>query len=115
MLSKPLRHAWACRTWTALRQRRGETWRPNSDFISKERLEALLSSKGVANDQTIVLYGSYAMDAVTVKGYIGQSDAYDSTVIGIGADYDLGGAKLTGSVQDNGNDTVADLGVRFNF
>jgi outer membrane protein OmpU len=65
--------------------------------------------------QTIVLYGSYKMDAVTVKGYVGQSDAYDSTVIGIGADYDLGGAKLTGSVQDNGNDTVADVGVRFNF
>ena len=65
--------------------------------------------------QTIVLYGSYKMDAVTVKGYVGQSDAYDSTVIGIGADYDLGGAKLTGSVQDNGTDTVADVGVRFNF
>ena len=27
------------------------------DFISKERLEELLSSKGVANDNTIVLYG----------------------------------------------------------
>ena len=27
------------------------------DFISRERLEELLSSKGVANDQTIVLYG----------------------------------------------------------
>ena len=27
------------------------------DFISKERLEELLSSKGVANDSTIVLYG----------------------------------------------------------
>ncbi|MBL4929644.1 porin [Fuscibacter oryzae] len=65
--------------------------------------------------QTIVLYGSYKMDAVTLKGYVGQSDAYDSTVIGIGADYDLGGAKLTGSIQDNGNDTVADVGVRFNF
>lgn len=65
--------------------------------------------------KTIVLYGSYKMDAVTVKGYVGSSDAYDGTVIGIGADYDLGGAKLTGSVQNNGDDTVADVGVRFNF
>jgi thiosulfate/3-mercaptopyruvate sulfurtransferase len=46
------------------------------DFISKERLEALLSSKGVANDQTIVLYGgnnnwfaAYAYWFITYHGH----------------------------------------------
>jgi outer membrane protein OmpU len=74
-----------------------------------------ISSTAVDQGKTIVLYGSYAMDAVTVKGYVGSSDVYDGTIVGIGADYDLGGAKLTGSVQNNGDDTVADVGVRFNF
>jgi thiosulfate/3-mercaptopyruvate sulfurtransferase len=46
------------------------------DFISKERLEELLSSKGVANDQTIVLYGgnnnwfaAYAYWFITYHGH----------------------------------------------
>lgn len=68
------------------------------------------------DSSTVVLYGNYKMDALTVRGYIGQNDDnLDGTAIGLGADYDLGGAKLTGSVQDNGTDTVADVGVRFNF
>ncbi len=46
------------------------------DFISKERLEELLSTKGVANDQTIVLYGgnnnwfaAYAYWFITYHGH----------------------------------------------
>jgi thiosulfate/3-mercaptopyruvate sulfurtransferase len=46
------------------------------DFISKERLEELLSSKGVSNDQTIVLYGgnnnwfaAYAYWFITYHGH----------------------------------------------
>jgi thiosulfate/3-mercaptopyruvate sulfurtransferase len=46
------------------------------DFISKERLEELLSSIGVANDQTIVLYGgnnnwfaAYAYWFITYHGH----------------------------------------------
>jgi thiosulfate/3-mercaptopyruvate sulfurtransferase len=46
------------------------------DLISKERLEELLSSKGVSNDQTIVLYGgnnnwfaAYAYWFLTYRGH----------------------------------------------
>ncbi len=46
------------------------------DFISKERLEELFSAKGVANDQTIVLYGgnnnwfaAYAYWFITYHGH----------------------------------------------
>jgi thiosulfate/3-mercaptopyruvate sulfurtransferase len=48
------------------------------DFISKERLEELLSSKGVANDQTIVLYGGnnnwFAAYAYWFLTYHGHDD-----------------------------------------
>jgi len=48
------------------------------DFISKERLEELLSSKGVSNDQTIVLYGGnnnwFAAYAYWFLTYHGHDD-----------------------------------------
>ena len=48
------------------------------DFISKERLEELLSSKGVSNEQTIVLYGGnnnwFAAYAYWFLAYHGHDD-----------------------------------------
>lgn len=68
---------------------------------------------------TAVLYGNYTMGATTLKAYVANNDATGNltdTAFGIGADYDLGGAKLTGSIQrDYAEETYADLGVRFNF
>lgn len=78
-----------------------------------------------ADGKTITLYGSYTMDALTLQGYVAHNDAdYNdtNTSVGIGAAYDLGGAKLVGSVQrgygvDGVSDaeTYADVGVRFDF
>lgn len=76
--------------------------------------------------KTVTLYGSYAMGATTLKAYVAHNnDATNpagliggttKTTYGIGADYDLGGATLTGSIQrDYVKETYADLGVKFSF
>lgn len=71
------------------------------------------------DEETVVLYGNYTMDALTLRGYVANNGAdYNetNTAFGIGADYDLGGAKLTGSIQrDYAEETYADVGVRFDF
>ncbi len=75
---------------------------------------------------TITLFGSYTVGAIKVEGYIANNDDEDNdsdTVYGIGADYDLGGATLSGSIQRSygsiagatGPETYADLGVNFSF
>lgn len=70
-------------------------------------------------DSTAVLYGSYTMDALTLKGYVsynGMDENETNTAVGIGADYDLGGARLSGSIHRGyDEETLADLGVRFDF
>lgn len=72
-----------------------------------------------ADEETTVLYGSYTVDALTLKGYVANNgaDSNDTnTAYGIGADYDLGGAKVTGGIQRGyDEETYADVGVRFNF
>ncbi len=72
--------------------------------------------------ETWTLYGNYKINDVVAKGYIaynselGDIDGGESTVFGIGADYDLGGATLSGSIQQGFNgDATADVGVRFTF
>lgn len=74
--------------------------------------------------QQWTLYGNYKFNDIIVKGYIANNnnlgDLYgddgQDTVGGIGADYDLGGATLSGSIQQgyDGNAT-GDVGVRFTF
>lgn len=75
--------------------------------------------EGVSEGDTITLYGNYTMDAWTFKAYIANNDAagnLSDTAFGIGADYDLGGAKLTGGIQYGYKEnTYADFGVRFDF
>ncbi|RWR06619.1 porin [Paenirhodobacter populi] len=77
--------------------------------------------------KTITLYGTYTIDAVSLTGYIANNDADDNksdTVYGLGAAYDLGGGtKLLGSIErgygskssDTSEETIAQLGVKFNF
>ena len=70
------------------------------------------------DDTLITLYGNYTFDAVTVKAYVGFSEdlGTEDTSYGIGADYDLGGARLSGSIQsDFDGDMFGDVGVRFDF
>lgn len=65
----------------------------------------------------ITLYGNYTFGATTVRAYVADADVDDTdTAFGLGADYDLGGARLSGAIQSgyDGN-MVADLGVRFDF
>lgn len=66
------------------------------------------------------LYGNYKMDATTLKGYVAHDNNVANltkTSFGIGADYDLGGgARFSGDIHRNyGKQTVAGLGVRFDF
>lgn len=72
--------------------------------------------------KTITLYGNYTMGAITYKGYVANNDAPKSatkttdTAFGIGVDYDLGGARLSGDIhRDYAKETIAGIGVRFNF
>ncbi len=67
----------------------------------------------------VTLYGNYTMDAITFKGYVATDDAEGletDVAYGLGVDYDLGGARLSGDVHRNyDEETVAGLGVRFDF
>lgn len=69
--------------------------------------------------KTTTLYGNYKMDAITMRGYVAQqkvTGGSNDTALGLGADYDLGGARLSGSIQRSyTHDTFFDLGVRFDF
>lgn len=72
-----------------------------------------------AGNRTITLYGNYTMGAITYKGYIANNDAagnLSDTAFGLGIDYDLGGARLAGDIhRDYAEETVAGVGVRFDF
>ncbi|MFN0115315.1 MAG: porin, partial [Paracoccaceae bacterium] len=80
-------------------------------------------TNGVAvgdNGQQVTIYGNTKLaSGITLKGFIANNDALgnvDETVYGVGADYDLGGATLAGSIRTEYNgSTSADLGVSFSF
>lgn len=75
-------------------------------------------SPAPADGSVTTLYGNYAFDAVTVKAYItaGENQGTEDTAYGVGADYDLGGARLSGSIQSDFNGNMfGDVGVRFDF
>ncbi|HQU68572.1 MAG TPA: porin [Albidovulum sp.] len=80
---------------------------------------ALSPTAGASLGSTVVLYANYVMGATTLKGYVANNDYVANatdTSFGIGADYDLGGAKLTGGVQRGYDENMyADFGVRFDF
>nr|WP_111301503.1 porin [Paracoccus saliphilus] len=70
---------------------------------------------------TFALYGDYALaDGLTViEAYVANNDSDDNetdNAFGIGANYDLGGARLGASLQRDYEERVtADMGVRFDF
>lgn len=71
-----------------------------------------------AGTQLMTLYGNYAFDAITAKAYVAFSEDLGArgSAYGIGADYDLGGARLSGSIQSNFDGLMrGDIGVRFDF
>lgn len=70
-----------------------------------------------AGGRVVTLYGNYTMGATTLRAYVADLDvAGADTAYGLGADYDLGGARLSGSVQQGyAGQTYADVGVRFDF
>jgi outer membrane protein OmpU len=66
------------------------------------------------------LFGDYTFGLTTVNGYVAHNDADDinetNTAYGIGAKYDLGGAFVAGSIQQDFQERMtADMGVQFNF
>ena len=73
--------------------------------------------------KTITMYGNYKMDAVVLRGYVANNDmaankvaGMSKTAFGVGADYDLGGATLAGSIERGFNKkTRAGMGVKFSF
>ncbi len=77
------------------------------------------SAGGVDVGSTITIYGNVAFGATTVQGYVTSIDSETVTedvAIGIGANYDLGGASLGGSIEsDFAGGTFAKLGVGFSF
>lgn len=79
----------------------------------------LFNDNGEDIGTSITLYGNIAFGATTVQGYLTSLDSdtvEEDVAIGIGANYDLGGASLGGSIEsgfDGG--TFAKLGVGFSF
>jgi outer membrane protein OmpU len=85
----------------------------------------------VGDVDQFTLYGNYRQGAMTYRAYVANNDNYGvnmqtvgvsnganrtKTAFGIGVDYDLGGARLSGDIHRNyTKDTVAGLGVRFDF
>ncbi len=74
---------------------------------------------GADQGEQVTLYGNYTQGAITYKGYVSNWDnaanATD-TAFGLGLDYDLGGARLAADIHRNySKDTVAGIGVRFDF
>lgn len=68
-------------------------------------------------ESQVTLYGNYTMGATTLRAYVSDLDNATDTAYGIGADYKLAdGVRLSGSVQSGfEGESVADMGVRFNF
>jgi len=76
----------------------------------------------------VTLYGNYTFDAITVAAYVASDDADSEvdgessgpkttdTAYGLGVSYDLGGARAAFDIhQDYSEETIAGLGVRFDF
>lgn len=79
---------------------------------------AALSAGGNRIGTMYTLYGNTELaNGIGLQGYVTKDDAADhGTGAGVGMTYDLGGAKLIGSIAKFRNkDTQADFGVKFTF
>jgi outer membrane protein OmpU len=69
------------------------------------------------------VFDEYALSAkfttssgIGIAAFAHDGDNIDDMIIGVGADYDLGGgAKLVAGVVDSGEDTIADFGISMEF
>lgn len=80
-----------------------------------------ISSDTDDDQSTVTLYGDYTLaDGLTnIEAFIANNDNDDNAndnAYGIGVNYDLGGARLGASIQQDYDEvTYADFGVRFDF
>ena len=81
----------------------------------------LIGENGAENDTTFTLYGNTKLaSGLGLGAFISGVDSdvtYDNDyAIGIGANYDIGGATIAGTIQKGFDDyTYADLGINFSF
>ncbi|MBU3031198.1 porin [Paracoccus marinaquae] len=106
----------------------GLNYNDNGDFSHDVDDGTTVRNLSLNLGDTWTLYGDYTFGLTTINGYVAWNDASDvvlvdgiaenetDTSFGLGANYDLGGARLSGSIQ-RGYDELytADLGVRFDF
>jgi outer membrane protein OmpU len=81
---------------------------------------AAFDPRNIGDNTTITLYGNMAFGATTVQAYVSSLDsdlaAPEDIAVGIGANYDLGGASLGGSIESGfDGSTFAKIGVGFSF
>ena len=80
-----------------------------------------IAEDGAENDTTVTLYGNTKLaSGIGLGAFISGVDsdfAYaNDYAIGVGANYDIGGATIAGTIQKGFNDeTYADLGINFSF
>jgi outer membrane protein OmpU len=81
----------------------------------------LIGENGAENDTTFTLYGNTKLaSGLGLGAFISGVDSdvtyANDYAIGIGANYDIGGATIAGTIQQGFNDeTYADLGINFSF
>jgi outer membrane protein OmpU len=114
----------------------GAGWVENAGFVDGDTVAAVVGEYSIsdianvglqyfyyedfgADANRVTLYGNYQFDAIQVLGYVAWDDnnAFQNEfAAGIGANYDLGGARLAGAVHYSyDEDVVADIGVAFSF
>ena len=81
----------------------------------------LIGENGAENDTTFTLYGNTRLaSGLGLGAFISGVDSdvtyANDYAIGIGANYDIGGATIAGTIQQGFDDqTYADLGINFSF
>ena len=94
-----------------------------SDVTVKAIYGSISGENGILDAKQYGVGAGYTMDAVSVDAFYRKTDvdgASDVNSYGIGAAYDLGGgASVEGGIarikQDDASNTIADLGVNFQF
>ena len=80
-----------------------------------------IAEDGQNNDATVTLYGNTKLaSGIGLGAFISGIDSdvtyANDYAIGVGANYDIGGATIAGTIQQGFNDeTYADLGINFSF
>ena len=80
-----------------------------------------IAEDGAENDATLTLYGNTKLaSGIGLGAFISGVDSdvvyANDYAIGLGANYDIGGATIAGTIQQGFNDeTYADLGINFSF